>query len=372
MTRYELPVPDTTKPAADFEQERTGVSASIVFGFLCVLGVFNRITFPAYLLVPGLQLVPHFRRKPFSLLFILLSAAATTLLAVGLDTAFYKHTGPLDFSDLWRRPVLTPLNNFLYNSDSVNLAKHGLHPFYQHIVANLPQLLGPAFPLLLLSYRRTMRLAAGLSGILILSIFPHQEARFLLPAIPLILSSIRLPVSIPRRRIWIASWIAFNLLLGVLMGRYHQGGVVPAQMHIATVNENVGQVFWWKTYSPPVWLLNGKNENLTTIDLMGIKPEKMMELVRNGTACKESKAPETWLVAPKSAHYLKKLVPALPHKLTQKLTNSTDITIDLVWEYRQHINLDDLDFGDDGIVPTLKRVIGDRGVGIWRVDRKCR
>jgi phosphatidylinositol glycan class Z len=32
-------------------------------GCMAVVGVFNRITFPAFLLVPALSLLPHFKRK---------------------------------------------------------------------------------------------------------------------------------------------------------------------------------------------------------------------------------------------------------------------------------------------------------------------
>ena len=39
--------------------------------------------------------------------------------------------------------------------------------------------------------------------------------------------------------------------------------------------------------------------------------------------------------------------------------------------FRRHVNLDDLDFGDDGVVETLKRVVGRRGLGLWRVERIC-
>jgi phosphatidylinositol glycan class Z len=42
-----------------------------------------------------------------------------------------------------------------------------------------------------------------------------------------------------------------------------------------------------------------------------------------------------------------------------------------VWRHRQHLNLDDLDFGDDGFWNTIKRVIGRRGLGAWRVTRNC-
>ena len=39
--------------------------------------------------------------------------------------------------------------------------------------------------------------------------------------------------------------------------------------------------------------------------------------------------------------------------------------------FRRHLNLDDMDFGDDGVVETLRRVVGRRGLGIWKVERIC-
>jgi GPI mannosyltransferase 4 len=39
--------------------------------------------------------------------------------------------------------------------------------------------------------------------------------------------------------------------------------------------------------------------------------------------------------------------------------------------FRRHVNLDDMDFGDDGVLETLRRVVGRRGLGIWRVERVC-
>ena len=40
------------------EKERTSIWSCLLLGFLLVLGVFNRITFPAYLIVPALRMVP--------------------------------------------------------------------------------------------------------------------------------------------------------------------------------------------------------------------------------------------------------------------------------------------------------------------------
>jgi len=38
---------------------RSYITSSLLLGFLLVFGLFNRITFPAFLLIPGIQLLPH-------------------------------------------------------------------------------------------------------------------------------------------------------------------------------------------------------------------------------------------------------------------------------------------------------------------------
>jgi phosphatidylinositol glycan class Z len=43
--------------------KRSSLLSSSILGALVAFGVFNRITFPAFLLVPGLRLLPHFSRK---------------------------------------------------------------------------------------------------------------------------------------------------------------------------------------------------------------------------------------------------------------------------------------------------------------------
>ncbi|KAF1362202.1 GPI mannosyltransferase 4 [Lizonia empirigonia] len=350
--------------------KRSGILASSMLGFMVVVGVFNRITFPAFLLLPLLLLLPHFKRKPLSFVFLTLSALFVAFLAVCVDTASYT-PGEFTFSSVFSNPVVTPLNNFVYNSDSANLAQHGIHPRYQHFLVNLPQLLGPAFPLLSFLRRShiTPSLMSALSGVALLSIFPHQEARFLLPAIPLILSSIRLPFNVELRKFWIATWIIFNLALGMLMGVYHQGGIVPVQMHIAKTQEHVSHAFWWKTYSPPTWLLNGKNEQLTTVDLMGMPGAQMLDAISTALPpCRTRRPPKiegrgsTYLIAPRSASFL-----APFHNPTQHEA----ITLDEVWSYTQHLNLDDMDPATDGVWPTLQRVVGDRGLVVWRVTRNC-
>ncbi|KAL1913525.1 alpha 1,2 mannosyltransferase [Sporothrix stenoceras] len=277
----------------------------------------------------------------------------------------------ISWGDLLFRPVITPLNNLLYNMSPANLAEHGLHPWYQHLLANIPLLIGPAAALLFLQPHLSLRLYSAVSGIFVLSIFQHQEARFLLPTIPLILSSVQLPRNPRLLNTWVAAWIAFNTLLGILMGVYHQGGVVPTQIFMSR-QPDATQAIWWKTYSPPIWLLNGKNEVLQTRDVMGMPGEELMEQLtalatcdtpadrRNNEYLKEKNG--TYLIAPLSATWLDQY---LPNKGLEGLRFRE------VWRYRQHLNLDDLDWGDDGVWNTLSRVVGRRGIAAWRVTKSC-
>lgn len=69
----------------------------------------------------------------------------------------------------------------------------------------------------------------------------------------------------------------------------------------------------------------------------------------------------TYLIAPLSAIFL-----------DTHITNKTSgLYFQEAWRYRNHLNLDDLDFGDDGVWNTLRRVIGRRGLAAWRVTKDC-
>ena len=46
--------------------------------------------------------------------------------------------------------------------------------------------------------------------------------------------------------------------------------------------------------------------------------------------------------------------------------------IEEVWRYGQHLNLDDLDIGIEGIWATLRRVVGRRGLVVWKISRVCK
>ncbi|KAI1848773.1 hypothetical protein JX265_013773 [Neoarthrinium moseri] len=362
---------ETLIVAWSLSQKTPALMASMVLGVVAVFGVFNRITFPAFLLIPGFRLIPHFWNKPLSLIVLAASALVTIIIAIGLDTSFYTPHS-ITWLDLVRNPVITPWNNLRYNISPANLAQHGLHPWYQHILVNIPMLIGPAAGLLFFQPHLSLRLYSAISGIFVLSIFQHQEARFLLPTIPLVLSSVQLPKNPTVLKAWVGAWVTFNVLLSLLMGVYHQGGIVPGQVFLSK-QPDATQAVWWKTYMPPIWLLNGKNEVLRTQDVMDMEGAALLQELgrlatcdtpadrRNNEYLKESNG--TYLVAPLSATWLD---PYLDNKGLEGLRFRE------VWRHRQHFNLDDLNWAEDGFWATLKRVIGRRGLAAWRVTKSCR
>ncbi|KAI5790226.1 Alg9-like mannosyltransferase family-domain-containing protein [Geopyxis carbonaria] len=348
------------------KSKTTAWIASAILGFTCVFGVFNRITFPAFLLLPAYKLIPHFIKCPLSLVTLISVSLLVSCYAIYLDTLFYNPLASFSiFSIRNVTPVITPLNNLLYNSKTSNLAQHGIHPRYTHLLVNLPQLLGPAIASIAFNSSRRLfnnqAFLSALSGVAVLSIFAHQEARFLIPAVPLLLTVAPLPRDIFRKRVWIAAWILFNAIYGVFMGSYHQAGLVPAQAYLSS-STNATNIVYWKTYKPPSWLLGLHNTQATTIDLMGSSVSELIGTLAPIADCSSNNGglKETYLVAPLSAIKLDAVLddPGLPFQLNK------------TWSVRKHLNMDDLDFGDDGVVETVKRVVGRRGLGIWRVVRR--
>lgn len=365
-----------------------------------------------------------------------------SVVAIATDTAFY--TGPEStasfralFSYVRSAPVVTPLNNLRYNLQGSNLAEHGLHPHYQHFLVNLPQLLGPAFVWFLysmwpLSKRKLQsmichpRLSSATAGSFLLSIIPHQEPRFLLPCIPLILTYLQPSTSPKHRRLFWLSWALFNAVMGVLMGTYHQGGVIPAQIAIPDlVSKQIelngyprAQVFWWKTYPPPTYLLgmppasNARTPpiNITTTTLMGRPQPQLLStlqqaVIENTPSCAtnknsflefllpQSRYTDTYLAAPFSAwrfddsvslkgprgNTLQQVNSTIIYKGEQDEEDETEkdkeqgqLVLTLLYQYHKHVNLDDMDFAEDGVGSTLARVVGRRGLGVWKVTRLCK
>ncbi|KAF2969131.1 hypothetical protein GQX73_g4444 [Xylaria multiplex] len=150
--------------------QSSSLLASTVLGIVAVFGFFNRITFPAFLLIPGLRLIPHFINKSIGAVDI--PAPRGSFLASNYTTAALFDTA--------------------------------------------------------------------------------AEKR--------------------------------QIFERLLMGVYHQGGIVPAQVFLSK-QPDATQAVWWKTYMPPIWLLNGKNEVLHTKDVAGMAGDKLLEELAQIATC---------------------------------------------------------------------------------------
>ena len=236
---------------------------------------------------------------------------------------------------------------------------------------------------------------SAISGILCLSVIPHQEARFLLPAVPLILSSIHLPRSRPRSRLWLGAWILFNAILGILMGIYHQGGVVPVQAWISQNHQsllqipssstahpggqyqNSTQVLWWRTYPPPIWLLD--HAPISTTNLMGIPLTALQDRIVTALDSTPPHSPtcdpaySIAVVAPISSLDFETWVSECRSNQTETRSSHTSLIWEHKWQYNRHLNLDDLDFAthERGVWGELKRIVGKTGLSLWNVRKNC-
>ncbi|KAH3682334.1 hypothetical protein WICPIJ_006706 [Wickerhamomyces pijperi] len=297
-------------------------------GVVFAIGEFNRITFAGFLLLPALKLTRFFLTNPLSLITLIATFALTSYVLVLIDTSFYNSSGL----------VITPLNNFLYNIQTSNLAQHGLHPRYTHLLVNLPQIIGPMIiPIIFRNhYKTSLSYLSIISGLISLSIFPHQELRFLVPLVPLLCNCIDFRNTESQKfvNVLISVWVVFNVVFGVIMGSFHQRGVIVALDHLREVGFNGTQI-WWKTYKPPTWILGSnhiniggfKDKSANIIDLMGASSDELIE------SFKDVSSGNTYLITPRSS------VPLLE-------SLEPFVKLDKLWSYDYHLDLDHFDVAD--------------------------
>ena len=130
----------------------------------------------------------------------------------------------------------------------------------------------------------------------------------------------------------------------------------------------MGEVLWWRTYSPPVWLLGGNENNITTTDLMGMPFADMRSRVDARVGRCGEQGTGLGLVAPASSMELNVWTQG---EREFEGRGGEGLVFEEVWKYGRHLNLDDLDFGEEGVRGTLERVVGRRGLVVWRVKRAC-
>lgn len=97
-------------------------------------------------------------------------------------------------------------------------------------------------------------------------------------------------------------------------------------------------------------------------DLMGMPFEAMKaRLEADVGGCG---GPGVGLVAPRSSTELDTWIRGTG-------TGEGRLVFEEVWRYTKHVGLDDLDIAREGAWGSLVRVIGRRGLSVWRVRRRC-
>lgn len=122
-----------------------------IISAIVVVGIFNRPTFVGFAFAPvffwlhrGLgSKVIGFKDFHYRILMFIICAIPPILLLIVIDSSYYGYLTMIEVQSLeasldnW---VVTPLNFLRYNLDQRNLSQHGLHPWWLHVVVNVPLL----------------------------------------------------------------------------------------------------------------------------------------------------------------------------------------------------------------------------------------
>ncbi|XP_078062402.1 GPI alpha-1,2-mannosyltransferase 4-like [Mustelus asterias] len=308
-----------------------------LIGIVLVSGFFNRPTFVSYALVPMLLWLSRDQKGTFqfSLRTILKRSfgifspvIVTTCIFIIVDTLYFGslfseidwflkdgNAGHEHIVNLSQHLFLTPLNFIRYNLDPENLSTHGRHPWFTHLTVNGLLMFGVLhLSAVITAFRIIIHKCVCAGGchvprkqqfekklqthfpsvteatpsvaeylilvyfvpLIILSLFSHQEARFLSPLIAPVVIHGAFNYDVLRGRTVI---IVFNILCSVLFGCMHQGGLIPCLSYLEKAlhsedpmaNQPEHNLIFYHTYMPPRYLLNIRSdqESIKIIDLGG-------------------------------------------------------------------------------------------------------
>ena len=275
-------------------------STSFLISAVAVAGVFTRVSFLVFMVVPllywlcrGIEMKKWTRTITVILsrcLDLVPGAVYATIFFVFCDTLYFRYESLLDIVHLFQaknmtllyswvtKLPLTPLNSLLYNINSTNLEKHGFHPWFLHATVNMPLLFTPLVYILIPALSHTgiylqnlgnqfsKQLLYILASSLVFSLgslasVSHQEPRFLLPLIiPVTVLLSRCFHPLASRKLLVVLWVCFNLVYFIFFALLHQGGVVPSLdfVHsLSKANDHLSSgvdIIYYKTYIPPVHL----------------------------------------------------------------------------------------------------------------------
>jgi len=323
--------------------------------------------------------------------YFLLGFLAVSVFIVTIDGIFYdrfvfapnrQNSSPTT----WRNILsfITPLNFFLYNIDSSNVANHGLHPRFTHGTVNMFVMFGPlALIFWIACFRGEETFAAltpsiehrfvnkvcftsMLSGLVFLSLSPHQEPRFLLPmVVPLSLTCGRV---IAQKKSFRVFWLFFNTILLIFFGFWHQGGVVPSMFKLGDVlcgscNNTIGEnsvgnmraLIFAHTYMPPTFLMKQnccadlyprlmedskrnwstklkeeipiEGEHVSFLDIKGESVGKLAAAIEMYLRCNDSQCNPSYLICVSPRWVLEVYLPEISSTICEKYNCHTAFSI---------------------------------------------
>ncbi|XP_061861875.1 GPI mannosyltransferase 4 [Colius striatus] len=312
-------------------------TSSPLIGIVTTAGFFNRPTFLAFALMPLLywagliidsqksvrSVINHFLKLVLCACFtatVFVTADTFYFTSMGLDHLYSIKKSSLSdvIGQLNEKMIVTPFNFLSYNLNPHNLALHGSHPRVTHFTVNGIMLFGilhilaidAGFKMLKKYIHQLLWVRShdcGSPGLVVhskgsptlllfyfvplafLSLFSHQEPRFLIPLIlPLVLFS----TSQNRAMKWKHVIIIFNILGALLFGCLHQGGLIPCLFHLEQLMHSPESsnppkhytLLFAHTYMPPRSLLNiGKTDtHVEVIDMAGSEEETLCQTVEQG------------------------------------------------------------------------------------------
>lgn len=287
------------------EETCTAFSRLSFYSFMCgitlSLGCFIRPTFVCFSVFPILHCFFIFLKlKAYNKTFFLsfaLGVISMSICAVAIDSFYYSKMHYSFINDV--RVVYTPINFLLYNLSPANLGNHGLHPRYLHVLLNIPLLFSVYGTIILLHFikicccapRRLkinfeiMLLLTFISPLILLSIIPHQEPRFIIPLIvpfSLLYSTQNLRSFLSYKSLTFV-WVCSNLFCFLFYGFIHQAGVYSSINYLSNVIGSNSCVIYYKTYMPPRYLfhITEKHNNVNVHDLAGLELDKFEYEIQN-------------------------------------------------------------------------------------------
>ena len=320
-------------------KQNSDIPPAVVISVLIVVGVFNRPTFFVYAMVPYLWWLfrDGLREVTVKAVYSVLMAVPVSVIFILSDSIYF---GKLDINNftvaslnditavLTHNITVTPLNFVLYNTQSGSLAEHGIHPRFTHFAINVPVLfsvlsVGFFYDIywwfvtavfrhwkLVSTYRRQlMLLMCCITPVGLLSIFPHQEPRFLIPLLPIFAALYGHKITTARWRLTL--WIISNIAGCLFYGSVHQAGVMPCLGHLQqTKSPTDRHVIFWHTYTAPQHLLMLPQQSFDIQDtrhtsLTSLEGKSVEDLIHHLILVNSSRTekPEVLVAVPSSEHH---------------------------------------------------------------------